>query len=144
MQKNWCGGFKQPTAFYLFLNLLPLKMKILKLILTYLFGAFMIFGGVNHFLKPEMYLPFIPSFLPGEAINYLSGIAEIIVGIGVFIPAFRSQSTLGILVLMLLFLPLHIVDVFKENPAIGSHQMALIRLPLQFVFILWAWFIHKK
>ncbi|MCP1385724.1 DoxX family protein [Runella salmonicolor] len=119
-------------------------MKILKLILTYLFGAFMIFGGVNHFLKPEMYLPFVPSFLPGEAINYLSGIAEIIVGIGVFIPAFRPQSTLGILVLMLLFLPLHIVDVFKENPAIGSHQMALIRLPLQFVFILWAWFIHKK
>ena len=104
----------------------------------------MIFGGVNHFLKPEMYLPFIPSFLPGAAINYLSGIAEIIVGIGVFIPAFRSQSTLGILVLMLLFLPLHIVDVFKENPAIGSHQMALIRLPLQFVLILWAWFIHKK
>jgi len=122
----------------------PFTMKILKLILTYLFGAFMIFGGVNHFLKPEMYLPFIPSFLPGAAINYLSGIAEIIVGIGVFIPAFRSQSTLGILVLMLLFLPLHIVDVFKENPAIGSHQMALIRLPLQFVLILWAWFIHKK
>lgn len=119
-------------------------MKTAKLILTFLFGAFMIFGGVNHFLKPAIYLAFIPNFLPGEAINYLSGIAEIIVGIGVFIPKFRSLSTLGILIMMLIFLPLHVIDVFKEQPAVGSHQAALVRLPLQFVLIFWAWFIHKK
>ncbi len=119
-------------------------MKIFKLILTYLFGAFMIFGGVNHFLKPEMYAPIIPDFLPNTAINYLVGIVEIIVGFGVFIPQFRSQATLGILILMLIFLPLHVIDVFKANPAIGNHQMALIRLPVQFLFIFWAWFIYKK
>jgi uncharacterized membrane protein len=119
-------------------------MKNLKLILTYLFGAFMIFGGINHFIKPEMYAPFIPDFLPSLAINYLAGIAEIAVGVGVFIPRFRSMATLGILIMMLVFLPLHVFDVFKENPAIGSHQAALIRLPLQFVLIAWAWFIHKK
>jgi uncharacterized membrane protein len=118
-------------------------MKIFKLILTYLFGAFMIFGGVNHFLKPAMYLPFVPDFLPAEAINYLSGIAEIVCGLGVFIPKFRSWATLGILVMMLVFLPLHIWDVFKEKPAIGSHEATLIRLPVQFLFIAWAWFIWK-
>ena len=119
-------------------------MKNLKLILTYLFGAFLIFGGINHFIKPEMYAPFIPDFLPNLAINYLTGIVEIAVGVGVFIPRFRSIATLGILIMMLVFLPLHIFDVFKENPAIGSHQVALIRLPVQFLFIAWAWFIHKK
>ncbi|WP_428667462.1 DoxX family protein [Runella sp.] len=119
-------------------------MKITKLILTYLFGAFMVFAGINHFLKPEMYAPFIPAFLPNDAINYLAGIAEIIVGVGVFIPKYRSQATLGILIMMLLFLPLHIIDVFKDDPAIGSHRVALIRLPIQFVLIFWAWFIHKK
>ncbi len=119
-------------------------MKNLKLILTYLFGTFMIFGGVNHFIKPEMYAPFIPDFLPSLAVNYLTGIVEIAVGVGVFIPRFRSMATLGILLMMLVFLPLHIFDVFKENPAIGSHQAALIRLPLQFVLIAWAWYIHKK
>lgn len=119
-------------------------MKTLKLILTYLFGAFMIFGGINHFIKPEMYAPFIPDFLPSLAINYFTGIVEIAVGVGVFIPRFRSMATLGILLLMLVFLPLHVFDVFKENPAIGSHQAALIRLPLQFILIAWAWFIHKK
>jgi uncharacterized membrane protein len=46
--------------------------------------------------------------------------------------------------MMLAFLPLHILDVFKENPAIGSHEAALVRLPLQFVLILWAWFIKKR
>jgi uncharacterized membrane protein len=119
-------------------------MKNFKLALTFLFGAFMIFGGVMHFVHPANYRPFIPGFLPADLITYLSGIVEIIVGIGVFIPSYRSWATLGILVLMVLFLPLHIVDVFKENPAIGSHQAALIRLPVQFVFILWAWFINKK
>ncbi|AEI47352.1 DoxX family protein [Runella slithyformis] len=119
-------------------------MKIAKLILTYLFGAFMVFGGVNHFLKPEMYAPFIPAFLPNDAVNYLAGIIEIVLGIGVFIPKFRSQATLGILAMMLVFLPLHVIDIFKAQPAIGSHQLALIRLPLQFLLIGWAWFIHKK
>ena len=91
-----------------------------------------------------MYFPFFPDFLPKEALNYLTGIAEIIVGIGVFIPKYRTLSALGILIMMLAFLPLHIWDVFKENPAIGSHQATLVRLPIQFVFILWAWYISRK
>ena len=119
-------------------------MKTLKLILTLLFGAIMLLAGINHFVKPAMYLPFIPEFLPKVTINYLVGIAEIVVGVGAFIPRFRSMATLGILLLMLVFLPLHIIDVYSQTPAIGSHQFALIRLPIQFVLILWAWFIYKK
>ena len=117
-------------------------MKVFKLILTFVFGAFMIMAGINHFLKPAMFFPFIPDFLPKEAVNYIAGILEIVVGVGVFIPAFRSWATLGILGLMIVFLPLHIMDVFSEIPAIGSHQLALIRLPIQFVLILWAWYIY--
>jgi uncharacterized membrane protein len=119
-------------------------MKNFKIALTYLFGLFMIYGGVNHFLKPEIYLPFVPNFLPASFINQASGVAEIIVGLMVFLPKYRSIGTLGILVLMLLFLPLHIIDVFSDIPAIGSHIAALIRLPVQFLFIAWAWYINKK
>jgi uncharacterized membrane protein len=118
-------------------------MKIVKLVLTLLLGAFMIYAGVNHFLKPAMFFPFIPDFLPKEMVNYLAGIAEIAVGIGALIPQFRSQGTLGILILMVAFLPLHILDVFSDKPAIGTHQAALIRLPFQFLFIAWAWFVSK-
>jgi uncharacterized membrane protein len=119
-------------------------METVKLILTFLFGAFMIFGGVNHFLKPEMYAPFLPDYFPREVINVVIGILEIVVGIAAFIPQYRSIGTLGILVMMLVFLPLHIIDIFRDNPAVGTHKIALIRLPFQFLFILWAWFIWKK
>ncbi len=119
-------------------------MKILKTILTVLFAIFLIFGGVNHFLKPEMYLPFVPLSLPGKFIIYASGVVEIALGIGALLPATKSVATLGILLLMIAFLPLHVMDVFKDSPAIGTHEAALIRLPIQFVLIAWAWFIHKK
>jgi uncharacterized membrane protein len=107
-------------------------------------AAFMIYGGINHFLKPDMYLAFVPAFLPKLAIVYISGIVEIVLGIGAIIPRFRQIACMGILVLMLLFLPLHTLDVFVDNPAIGSHKAAMIRLPVQFLFIAWAWFISKK
>jgi uncharacterized membrane protein len=119
-------------------------MKIFKLILTFILGAFIAFGGVNHFLKPAMYLPFISASLPQMAIIYASGIIEIVLGLGVFIPQFRKQAAMGIFILMLLFLPLHLRDVFIDNPAVGTHQAAIIRLPLQFVLIAWALFISKK
>lgn len=119
-------------------------MKTFKTVLTYLMAAFMVYGGVNHFLKPAMYLPFIPDFLPADFINYGSGLLEIILGIGLLIPKFRYKASFGVLVLMLIFLPLHIIDVFTDVPAIGSHDAALIRLPVQLIFILWAWFISRK
>lgn len=119
-------------------------MKNIKQILTILFGIFILLGGMVHFVNPAMYLPFIPDFLPAMAVNYAAGMVEIMAGICVFIPRVRSFGTLVILVLMVAFLPLHVADVFKEHPVIGSHQIALFRLPLQFVLIAWAWFIHKK
>lgn len=119
-------------------------MNTIKLILTFLFAAFMILRGVNHFLKPQMYFPFIPEIVPQKAIVYLSGVVEIVLGIGASLPQFRSKATRGILLLMLAFLPLHVMDVFRVNPAVGSHEAALIRLPIQIVLIVWAWFINKK
>lgn len=119
-------------------------MKYLKLIFTILLGVFMIYGGVNHFLKPEFYNSFIPDFFSKTAVNYLSGIIEILLGIGVLLPKFRTMSAMGIFILMILFLPIHIWDVFREDPAIGNKTIALIRIPLQFLFMLWAWWIHRN
>ncbi|MBK8395091.1 MAG: hypothetical protein IPL26_07565 [Leptospiraceae bacterium] len=119
-------------------------MKTLKLVLTFLFAAFIIYGGINHFLKPSMYLPFIPNFLPREFVNYASGILEILIGVGLLIPQYRFRSAQALLLLMIVFLPIHVWDVFRDDPAIGSHSAALIRLPVQFIFIGWAWFISKR
>ncbi len=119
-------------------------MKNTKKILTIVFGIVMILGGIVHLINPVMYAPFIPAFLPVNAVIYASGILEIAIGIGTFIPKYRQVSTLLILILMIAFLPLHAIDVFSEKPTIGSHQIAIVRLPMQFVLIAWAWYINKR
>ena len=120
-------------------------MKILWIVIRILFAAFMIFGGVQHFLNPDFYIPFVPSLLPlTTAIIYASGILEILFGIMLIIPKYSKQGALGILLLMLIFLPIHVWDVFSATPAIGSQKAALIRLPIQFLFIAIAWALMNR
>jgi len=120
-------------------------MKKLSTILSVALGLFMVFAGVTHLQKPVFYLPFVPEFLPfRDAIVMVSGLLEIALGIAVLLPRYRYLSALSILALMVLFLPVHIADLFRAAPAIGSHDVALIRLPVQFVFILWAWVASRN
>lgn len=91
-----------------------------------------------------MYDPMIPDALPMHVVNYLVGIVELGLGIGVFTKRYMSMAALGIFILMIAFLPLHVMDVFRDEPAIGSKTLAYARLPLQFVLIGWAWFLHKR
>ena len=95
-------------------------------------------------LKPEFYIPFVPSFLPFiTAIIYVSGIIEILLGLMLFFPKYVKIGAMVIMLLMLMFLPIHVWDVFSDTPAIGSNQAALIRLPIQFIFIGIAWKIKN-
>lgn len=113
--------------------------KIYK-ILGFIFALFIAYGGVQHFLKAEFYLPFVPSIFPfAMAIIYISGFLEIAFGVAYFIPKFRLIGAWGILALMLVFLPIHTADIFLDAPAIGSKTAAYIRLPVQFLFIALSW-----
>jgi uncharacterized membrane protein len=115
-----------------------------KFLLTTIFGFFLIGMGVLHFVNPTPFLAFIPEELPQELLNILAGIAEIGLGFGVFFEPIKKWATLGIFILMLIFLPIHFFDMFRDPPAIGSFTAAVIRFPLQFVLIYWAWYIYKK
>lgn len=96
-----------------------------------------------HFISPEFYFPLIPDFLPKNIINILAGLAEIILGIGVIVPALRKKALWGIFILMVIFLPIHIWDALKENPAVGSKSIAMLRIGIQFVLIFLPWFAQK-
>lgn len=120
-------------------------MKKSWLILKVILAIFLIFGGVNHFTNPNNFIPFVPSFLPFTlAVIYLSGLFEILFGIALFIKKLEIIGAWGVFILMLLFLPIHIWDVFSETPAIGSHNAALIRLPFQFLLIFIAWKVKNN
>ena len=119
-------------------------MKKIWLILKVVLAIFLTFGGVQHFISPNNYIPFVPSFLPFTlALIYLSGLFEILFGLALFCKKLETLGAWGILILMLLFLPIHIWDVFSETPAIGSRNAALVRLPIQFLLIGISWKVKK-
>ncbi|MEL6802906.1 MAG: hypothetical protein AAFO91_03885, partial [Bacteroidota bacterium] len=84
-----------------------------------------------------------PEFFPKLLANYAAGAVEILLGIGLIIPKTRKQAAWGVLILMLIFFPLHIWDLFKEQPALGSKTAAIIRIPMQFIFIAWAYWLSR-
>jgi uncharacterized membrane protein len=119
-------------------------VKTFNLILTLAFAAILILAGFNHFINPKIYSPFIPDWMPLILTNILTGIVELGLGIGLLFKKYRKQAAFGVFLLMIAFLPLHFFDVFKDHPAIGSKTVAMIRLPLQFILIYWAWYIFRQ
>jgi len=116
-------------------------MRTAKNIFAWVFGILLITAGINHFIRPAFYAGFIPDWLPLLTVNYATGIIEVALGFGMIIPRSRRSAGIGTLLLMLFFLPLHLIDALRENPVIGSRLFAWIRLGLQFVLIYWAWFV---
>lgn len=119
-------------------------MNIFLLILRILFGIFFAFAGIMHFVKPKIFNRLIPSFLPKLAVNYIAGFFELVIGIGLLINKTNKQAALAMFVLMVVFLPIHIWDVFREKPAIGSKKIAIIRIPLQFLLLYIAYLIYTQ
>lgn len=120
-------------------------MKIVWTILRYLLAVFFIYAGIQHFVKPEFFEPFVPYFLPYKSFFvYGSGVLEVLFGMLLIISKFARIGATGILLLLILFLPVHILDVFAESPAIGSAKAANIRLIMQFVLIAWAYVVRKQ
>jgi uncharacterized membrane protein len=53
-------------------------MQRIKLLLKYLFAAFFVFAGVNHFVHVGFYVKMMPPYLPWHlSLVYLSGFFEI-------------------------------------------------------------------
>ena len=117
-------------------------MGVLILILKIIFGILFTFAGVMHLIKPNFFKNFIPDFLPKLAINYVFGMIEIALGIGLFFSKTAKEAAIGIFILMLLFLPIHLWDFTKEKPAIGSKKAATIRIPLQFLLLYVSYLIY--
>ena len=75
----------------------------------FLLSGFYVLAGVNHFINPDFYYPLIPDYLPfHEAINYISGVAEILLGIGVLVNKTRSLSSYLLVAMLVCFIPAHV------------------------------------
>lgn len=107
----------------------------------YLMGFLYVLTGLNHFRNPRMYQKIIPPYLPNpKALNYLSGIAEIILGIGVCIPMFSKISAWGIVALLIAVFPANVFMFTDKKAGFGLPKLILLlRLPLQIVLMFWAY-----
>ncbi len=103
------------------------------------FALVLLAAGVYHFVNPAFYEPFMPSWFPKALANAAGGLAELLIGVGLLIPSLREYAVWAALVLMIVFLPLHVIDFFRSRPVIGPHWVAAIRLLLQLVLIWWLW-----
>lgn len=110
-------------------------MEVTVIVLKIIYGGFFCFAGIMHIIKPHFFKHFIPDFLPKKLVNYVVGVLEFSVGFGLFFPETVKIASLGIIILLLIFLPIHIWDVTKKRPAIGSKKIAIVRIPLQFLLL---------
>ena len=101
------------------------------------FATLLIAAGAYHFINPAPYLKIMPDFLPGQLANWAGGAAEIVIGVLMWVPATRGIGTWAACALMVAFLPVHVVDLMRERPVIGSKVIAAVRLVAQFALIYW-------
>lgn len=116
-------------------------MSNLRKISVTLLGAFFVLAGLNHFLNPSVYVGMIPNYLPyPEALNFISGAAEVVGGLGVFIPRLRWLAGWGLIALLVAIFPANIDMALNGTEVFDVPRWILwARLPLQAVFIAWVY-----
>ncbi len=98
-------------------------------------------AGINHFIYPAFYEAIMPGWLPAHRLLiFISGVAEVLLGSLLFFAPTRRLAAWGIIALLIAIFPanLHMAYLYYTN-ANPHLWMALLRLPLQFVLIWWAY-----
>jgi uncharacterized membrane protein len=108
-------------------------------------GLFYMAAGVNHFVHPRMYVAIMPRCIPWPLVMiYISGIAEILGGIGVLAPLTRRFAAWGLVAMLIAFLPVHVNMCLHPEEFGNLPVWALwVRLVLQGPLVAWAWFYTR-
>jgi uncharacterized membrane protein len=126
----------------------PTALARLKRPLCYLMGAIYVVAGVTHFVSPDGFVQIVPPWLPAPLLLvYLSGVAEIALGLGVIYPKTRRVAAWGLVALLLAVFPANVYmatsGVVVTGTTLGTLDPSPLvrwgRLPLQAVLVAWAW-----
>jgi uncharacterized membrane protein len=97
-------------------------------------------AGINHFVNPKFYLKIIPPMLPSPTwINWISGAAEVILGLMLLIPTLQSMAAWGIILLLITVFPANIYHFQKDWRKKKMVWILALRLPMQGLLIWWAY-----
>ena len=120
-------------------------MRTLKTILQYLLCVVFVLAGLNHFINPALYLKIMPPYLPWHLfLVYLSGFFEMALGVLLLIPALTRVAAWGLVALLVAVFPANIHMALNPQLYPDISPLALwLRLPLQAVFIAWAYWYTR-
>jgi len=109
------------------------------LIIAAMFGI----AGVGHFLASVWFDQIMPPWIPNaRAATLLSGAAEILLALGVLLPATRAAAGWGLVALLMAVFPanIHMVHQAMADNASRGYLLGLwLRLPLQPFLMWWVW-----
>ena len=102
-------------------------------------GVIFVLTGALHFVRPGFYVPIMPPWFAAPLFwVLLSGVLEILGGVGLFLRRYRRPAAYGLALLMVAFLPVHLQMLF-DPASVGvqglSAYLLFWRLALQFVLI---------
>ena len=108
-----------------------------------LLAVLMVVAGVMHFVAPAAYARIVPRWLPApRALVFVSGVFEILGGVGLLPQVSRTWAAWGLIALFLAVFPAN-VNMAVNRIGFGrkppSAWLLWARLPLQAVLIAWAY-----
>ena len=116
------------------------RMSRTKTVFKYLLAIFMVVAGTMHFVMPEFYLKIMPPYMPFHLeLVYLSGFCEGALGVLLLFPRFSRLAAWGIFALLIAVFPANIYLYQHQELLPASPIVHLLRLPLQGVFLFWAY-----
>ncbi|MFH6604847.1 hypothetical protein ACEZ3G_15285 [Maribacter algicola] len=94
-----------------------------------------------HFVKPKIYMRILPAYLPGhKPLVNLTGLAEIVLGTALFFSNTKEIALYFIIAMLIFFLPVHFHMLFDKRASMGLPKwMLVLRIPLQFLLMYWAY-----
>ena len=103
-------------------------------------------AGIIHFIHPGFYLKIMPFYLPIPLeLIYISGVCEIFLGLLLLFKKTRKVASWLIIAMLIVFLLVHIQMLIDTYRTLGlPFWISVIRAPLQFLLIRWAWVVSKQ
>ena len=122
-------------------------MRYFKLITIYFMSIAYAYVGVRHFIDPDFFLAIMPNYLTFHLeFVYLSGIAEVVLGLMLLSKKTRKTGAIGLIILLILVFTanIHLVQSELSQSILGvTKSQSIYRLPFQGLFILIAYW-HSK
>ncbi|MEP1123874.1 MAG: DoxX family protein [Ilumatobacter sp.] len=127
---------------------------------TLLASAFFTGAGTLHFARPDVFEAIVPDWFPDAPLaNYVSGAAEVVLGVGLLPRRTRRWSAIGLIALLAIVFPANLdmaVNDVEVTPVDGTMTRSVgtasgpsrlvnwVRLPLQLPLASAMWRIARR